>query len=101
MRTIKLILAVIFTASSMVPAFAQLQPQTASQSASQASSFEPQLTPPVKFHNKSEQDKLSSTKPTVDKAPNGASAKCRDGTYSFSKNHRGTCSHHGGVANWL
>ena len=32
--------------------------------------------------------------------PAGASAKCRDGTYSFSQNRRGTCSHHGGVATW-
>ncbi len=34
-------------------------------------------------------------------APEGASALCRDGTYSFSENRRGTCSHHGGVAKWL
>lgn len=33
--------------------------------------------------------------------PDGASARCRDGTYSFSRNRRGTCSHHGGVAEWL
>ena len=33
--------------------------------------------------------------------PVGASAQCRDGTYSFSQSRRGTCSHHGGVANWL
>jgi hypothetical protein len=33
--------------------------------------------------------------------PAGASARCRDGSYSFSQNHRGTCSHHGGVAQWL
>ena len=33
--------------------------------------------------------------------PRGATAKCRDGTYSFSENHRGTCSWHGGVAVWL
>jgi Protein of unknown function (DUF3761) len=33
--------------------------------------------------------------------PAGASAKCRDGTYSFSEHHQGTCSHHGGVAVWL
>lgn len=32
--------------------------------------------------------------------PAGASARCRDGTYSFSKNRRGTCSHHGGVSTW-
>ncbi len=34
-------------------------------------------------------------------APAGASAQCRDGTYSFSQSRRGTCSHHGGVAQWL
>lgn len=34
-------------------------------------------------------------------APDGASAQCRDGTYSFSHHRRGTCSHHGGVAEWL
>jgi len=33
--------------------------------------------------------------------PAGASAECRDGTYSFSENRRGTCSHHGGVKRWL
>ena len=33
--------------------------------------------------------------------PAGASAKCRDGTYSFSEHRRGTCSYHGGVAMWL
>lgn len=33
--------------------------------------------------------------------PPGATAQCRDGTYSFSQHHSGTCSHHGGVARWL
>ncbi len=37
----------------------------------------------------------------ADQAPDGATAQCGDGTYSFSLNHRGTCSHHGGVAEWL
>lgn len=32
--------------------------------------------------------------------PSGASAKCKDGTYSFSQNRRGTCSGHGGVSRW-
>jgi len=27
-------------------------------------------------------------------------AKCRDGTLSYSQSRRGTCSHHGGVAEW-
>ena len=33
--------------------------------------------------------------------PPGATAQCRDGTYSYSQHHSGTCSHHGGVARWL
>ncbi len=32
--------------------------------------------------------------------PVGATALCRDGSYSFSQSRRGTCSHHGGVAQW-
>ena len=34
-------------------------------------------------------------------APSGASAQCGDGSYSFSQHHSGTCSHHGGVIQWL
>ncbi len=33
--------------------------------------------------------------------PAGATAECEDGTYSFSESRSGTCSHHGGVAQWL
>lgn len=33
--------------------------------------------------------------------PAGATAQCNDGTYSFSQHHSGTCSGHGGVAQWL
>jgi len=33
--------------------------------------------------------------------PDGATAQCRDGSYSFSQSRRGTCSHHGGVSRWL
>lgn len=32
--------------------------------------------------------------------PAGATAKCGDGTYSFSQSRSGTCSHHGGVTVW-
>lgn len=32
--------------------------------------------------------------------PKGASAQCRDLSYSFSASRRGTCSHHGGVRTW-
>jgi hypothetical protein len=31
----------------------------------------------------------------------GATAVCRDGSYSWSGHHQGTCSQHRGVARWL
>jgi uncharacterized protein DUF3761 len=33
--------------------------------------------------------------------PAGATARCADGKYSFSQHRQGTCSGHGGVAQWL
>ncbi|MGW5657494.1 DUF3761 domain-containing protein [Streptomyces humi] len=32
--------------------------------------------------------------------PRGATAKCKDNTYSYSAHARGTCSHHQGVKYW-
>jgi hypothetical protein len=40
-------------------------------------------------------------KSTGNTDPTGATAKCKDGTYSKSKHHSGTCSKHGGVDQWL
>jgi hypothetical protein len=34
-------------------------------------------------------------------APSGATAQCKDGSYSFSQHRQGTCSGHHGVAQWL
>ena len=52
---------------------------------------------PAKSRNRSrtQSPRKSST------VPAGATAECMDGTYSFSQNRRGTCSHHGGVKRWL
>ena len=40
-------------------------------------------------------------KTTTASGPNGATAQCKDGSYSHSATHSGTCSHHGGVAKWF
>ena len=53
------------------------------------------------YRNKDGQTVHSPARAVQDQIPNGASARCRDGTYSFSQHRRGTCSHHGGVASWL
>ena len=55
-----------------------------------------------KHYTNSAGDIVHSPSTTISgQVPAGASAQCGDGTYSFSRNHRGTCSHHGGVARWL
>lgn len=54
----------------------------------------------VRYYINTKGNKVQS--PTYYKtAPAGATALCRDGTYSFSQSRKGTCSHHGGVAKWL
>jgi Protein of unknown function (DUF3761)/Bacterial SH3 domain len=54
----------------------------------------------VKYYTNSDGEKVQS-QTYYDSPPPGATALCRDGTYSFSTHRRGTCSHHGGVAKWL
>lgn len=54
----------------------------------------------IKYYSNSSRQRVQS--PThYNKKPAGATALCRDGTYSFSTSSRGTCSHHGGVEKWL
>lgn len=60
----------------------------------------PTATSPVHYYTNSRGNTVQS--PTqYSSQPAGASAQCRDGSYSFSQSRRGTCSHHGGVARWL
>ena len=55
---------------------------------------------PINYYTNSRGERVQS--PThYNSAPPGATALCRDGTYSYSRSRRGTCSHHGGVAKWL
>ena len=54
----------------------------------------------IKYYTNSKGERVQS--PTkYSSAPDGATALCRDGTYSFRRSRRGTCSHHGGVKKWL
>ena len=89
----------------------QLLTQSPSQAPSSGSSArQPSGTPsnsPAKPRCKDNGTYVNSKGQTVKRpencttAPQPATAQCRDGTYSFSTNRRGTCSHHGGVAKWL
>ncbi|HEY0050233.1 MAG TPA: DUF3761 domain-containing protein [Pyrinomonadaceae bacterium] len=45
-------------------------------------------------------ERRSYSTPEPRRNTSGASALCRDGTLSYSRNRRGTCSHHGGVSQW-
>jgi hypothetical protein len=54
---------------------------------------------PHYYTNSAGQRVQSPTKASA--APKGATAQCRDGSYSFSQSRRGTCSHHGGVDRWM
>lgn len=83
-----------------VPAVSTNASVSASASA-KASPDESALVEHGHYTNKQGQTVHSPAHSKDGKAPAGASAKCGDGTFSFSKNHRGTCSHHGGVSEWL
>lgn len=68
---------------------------------STTAAHESELTPHRQYKATDGDEVHSPAKSTHDQVPTGASAKCRDGTYSFSQHRRGTCSHHGGVSSWL
>jgi Protein of unknown function (DUF3761) len=53
------------------------------------------------YYTNSNGDRVHSPAYSPSAVPGGATAVCRDGTYSFSQHRSGTCSHHGGVAKWL
>ena len=94
-----LLLAALFAA----PAYAQLAPPTSAPitAPKKAKPNEADLQTHGHYKNKAGQEVHSPAKSVEDKVPAGASAKCRDGSYSFSQHRSGTCSHHGGVAIWL
>lgn len=97
------------TASRPVATTAPVAKAPASKTAAAAKSSTPSKAPASKkpsscdssthYVNDSGNCVLRPTAPAA--APGGASAKCKDGTLSFSQHRKGTCSGHGGVAQWL
>jgi hypothetical protein len=53
------------------------------------------------YTNSKGNDVHSPAHSTDGSVPEGATARCADGTYSFSESRSGTCSSHGGVSRWL
>jgi len=76
----------------------QEQPKTDAQQNIQSPEDKPST--PNYYINSKGNTVQSPTKSQNGSIPAGASARCRDSTYSFSQSRRGTCSHHGGVAEW-
>jgi hypothetical protein len=107
MLTMKLFTALVALTLVLPGAQAQREPTPPPQVTStlaplhRAGPDERQLQSHDHYRNKDGQVVHSPAKSTADQVPSGASAKCRDGTYSFSQQRRGTCSHHGGVGDWL
>ncbi len=94
-RSLLLVLFLVF-----YPAFSQAEAPNSSPATEQTST-EADLQTHDSYVNSKGDEVHSPSKTISGKVPAGASAKCRDGTYSFSRSRRGTCSHHGGVSEWL
>ncbi|TKC90874.1 DUF3761 domain-containing protein [Trinickia terrae] len=95
-RTFKQAVATAFAAAlllAVTPALAY--------STSAATPDEANLDNHHTYRNRSGETVHSPAHSKSGRAPEGATARCRDGAYSFSRHHRGTCSGHGGVADWL
>lgn len=57
-------------------------------------------TPPATVPTSPGAPKSPTAEPSAS-ARAGATAQCKDGTYSHAQHHQGACSRHGGVAQWL
>jgi hypothetical protein len=99
-RSIATWLAAVLTAWSVV-AVAKGPPNPVPAASAPASQAAPRLVEQGSYVN-SDGNRIHVPAHTADgSVPAGASARCRDGSFSFSAHARGTCSHHGGVAQRL
>ncbi len=93
------VLLAIGVASS--PAIAHAKEPAADTSLSSGEPNEAELREHEHYTNRSGERVHSPAHTLFGEVPAGATAQCKDGSYSFSKHRRGTCSGHGGVASWL
>jgi hypothetical protein len=97
MRALILGLVALFALGTAQAQYQPPQPQT--QSTTGVSKA--QLIEQGYYKNKAGEEVHRPAHTINNQVPAGASAQCRDGSYSFSRSRRGTCSHHGGVGRWL
>ncbi len=98
----RLLAPLLIAACALAPVIAPARPVPAPASApASAASAPPRLIEPGHYRNVDGAIVHVPAHTDTGGAPAGASAQCGDGSYSFSAHHRGTCSHHGGVARWL
>jgi hypothetical protein len=99
MSLVRRFFSALALASILLPAFAQTVQQPTQDQQQRQQQSKPKCTDNGTYVNsKGETVKRPEN---CSGAPQGATAQCRDGSYSFSQSRRGTCSHHGGVAKWL
>jgi hypothetical protein len=95
------LLAAVLTLTISLSPIAEAKRPRSDAYTQQAESNEADLESHGHYKNRDGEEVHSPSKSKSGKHPHGASAQCSDGTYSFSRHHRGACSHHGGVAQWL
>jgi hypothetical protein len=83
------------TAASPAPTYSSTPESTSARQAP------PPGGSPSDYYTNSRGRSVHRPMPSENGPPAGATAQCRDGSYSFSQSRRGTCSHHGGVSRWL
>ena len=83
------------------PALPRATPPASAPATASAASASPRLIEQGHYRNVDGADVHSPAHTQDGATPAGASAQCRDGSWSFSLHRRGTCSHHGGVARWI
>ncbi|MGW7533782.1 DUF3761 domain-containing protein [Amycolatopsis sp. NPDC054798] len=99
-------IAVPVTTTQVAPPTTVAKPKTApkTQTAPRASASQPPPAPdpaPAECGSDYYRNSSGNCVHRPDSNPSGATALCNDGTYSYSQHRSGTCSHHGGVRQWL